>query len=81
MGWTVIPGATRDDVVRELLNDYHPVDHELCDDILWAVVAGEGAHQNLIVCFPAASPKRRLGLQATRRADASFLLRLPASAA
>lgn len=56
MGWTVIPGATRDDVVRELLNDYHPVDHELCDDILWAVVAGEGAHQNLIVCFLLRAP-------------------------
>lgn len=56
MGWIVIPGATRDDVVRELLNDYRPVAHELCDDILWAVIAEEVLDQNLVVCFLLRSP-------------------------
>ncbi len=56
MGWTVIRDATRDDVVRELLNDYQPVDYELCDDILWVVIAEEVLDQNLIVCFLLRSP-------------------------
>jgi hypothetical protein len=51
MGWIVIPGATKDDVVRELLDQYCPVDYELCDDILWAVVTEEVLNQNLILAF------------------------------
>lgn len=56
MGWTVIPGATKDDVVRELMNDYRPVVHELCGNILWVVVAEEVLNQNLIVGFLLRAP-------------------------
>jgi hypothetical protein len=51
MGWIVIPGATKDDVVRELLNEYRPVDYELCGKILWAVVTEDVLNQNLIAGF------------------------------
>jgi hypothetical protein len=51
MGWEVIPGAKKDDVVRELLEQYRPIEHELCGDILWAVIYEEIIEKRIIVCF------------------------------
>jgi hypothetical protein len=50
MGWTHIPGATRDDIVRQLLADSPSLDHELCGDVLWAVIDDE-IHGRYIVCY------------------------------
>jgi hypothetical protein len=49
MGWTFTLGATKDDVVGELLDGSSTLDHELRGDVLWAVV--EFDHQRVIACF------------------------------
>jgi hypothetical protein len=50
MGWTHTPGATKDDIVRELLTEYAPLDSELRGDVLWAVIDDEIVGR-YIVCF------------------------------
>jgi hypothetical protein len=49
MGWYSTRGATKEDVVQELLQDTSPIDHELCGSVLWAVV--EFADRRVIGCF------------------------------
>jgi hypothetical protein len=54
MSYDVIPGATKEDVVRELLARFSPQDHKLCGESLWAVVQDLGedlTEQPTIVCF------------------------------
>jgi hypothetical protein len=49
MGWTFTRGATQDDVIQELLADASTLEHELCGNVLWAVM--QGRQQKFIACF------------------------------
>src|SRR5690348_2577736 len=50
MGWTHTPGASKEDVVRELLTDCSPLDFQLQEHVLWAVI-DDDIHGRYIVCF------------------------------
>src|SRR6185312_17324597 len=50
MGWTHTPGATKDDIVHQLLTEFSPLDHQLRGGVLWAVVDDDMIGR-YIVCF------------------------------
>ena len=53
MGWDSFPGASKSDVVAILVDQYKPIDHELIDNVLWAVV-DDAIFGVLILCLPLA---------------------------
>lgn len=48
MGWTFTRGATKAELVRDLLEGALTRDHELLEDVLWMVV--EFDRQKVIIC-------------------------------
>ena len=49
MGWLFTRGASKDDVVQELLRQSPPVEYALCANTLWLVAECRG--QRFIACF------------------------------
>ena len=54
MSWEFIHGASKSDVVAEIIEQYNPIAHELCGDVLWAVIDTE-THGVQLICYPLAS--------------------------